>query len=100
VPEEERRALALVLIHAASALQLADGRLASASRRWRGLAVAATLGFALLLPLQGFATWRGLSQGLQQDAARRACEVPRSPPPIAPCWIAFPAHRPTRCGRS
>jgi hypothetical protein len=30
------------------------------------------LGFLLLLPLQEFATWRGLSQGLQQDSARRA----------------------------
>ena len=70
--------LALVLLHAASALHPADGRLASARRRWRGLAVAATLGFALLLPLQGFATWRGLSQGLQQDAARRAAAERRS----------------------
>lgn len=36
------------------------------------------LGFLLLLPLQGFATWRGLSQGLQQDSARRADAERRS----------------------
>lgn len=70
--------LALVLMHAASAVIPADGRLASARRRWRGLAVAAALGFLLLLPLQGFATWRGLSQGIQQDAARRADAERRS----------------------
>ena len=70
--------LALVLMHAASAVHPSNGRLAAARRRWRGLAVAATLGFLLLLPLQGFATWRGLSQGLQQDAARRAAAERRS----------------------
>ncbi|MCP9902223.1 hypothetical protein KBZ12_16815 [Cyanobium sp. Cruz CV13-4-11] len=70
--------LALVLLHAASALHPADGRLASARKRWRGLAVAATLGFALLLPLQGFATWRGLSQAIQQDSARGADAERRS----------------------
>ena len=36
------------------------------------------LGFLLLLPLQEFATWRGLSQGLQQDSARRADAERRS----------------------
>ena len=70
--------LALVLMHAASAVHPSDGRLATARRRWRGLAVAASLGFLLLLPLQGVATWRGLSQGLQQDAARRATAERRS----------------------
>jgi len=70
--------LALVLMHAASAVHPSDGRLAAARRRWRGLAVAASLGFLLLLPLQGFATWRGLSQGLQRDAARRAAAERRS----------------------
>lgn len=70
--------LALVLMHAASAVHRSDGRLAAARRRWRVLAVAASLGFLLLLPLQGFATWRGLSQGLQQDAARRAAAERRS----------------------
>lgn len=48
--------LALVLLHAASALHPADGRLASVRKRWRGLAVAATLGFALLLPNGTLAT--------------------------------------------
>jgi hypothetical protein len=70
--------LALALMHAASAVIPADGRLASARRRWRGLAVAAALGFLLLLPLQGFAIWRGLSQGIQQDATRRADAEKRS----------------------
>ena len=36
------------------------------------------LGFLLQLPLQEFATWRGLSQGLQQDSARRADAERRS----------------------
>ena len=36
------------------------------------------LGFLLLLPLQEFASWRGLSQGLQQDYARRADAERRS----------------------
>jgi hypothetical protein len=70
--------VALVMMHAASAVEPADGRLASARMRWRGLAVTAVLGFLLLLPLQGFATWRGLSQGIQQDATRRADAEKRS----------------------
>lgn len=48
--------LALVPMHAASAVHPADGRLVSARRRWRGMAVAATLGFALRLPNGTLAT--------------------------------------------
>jgi len=72
--------LALALMHAASAVDPADGRLASALRRWRGLAVAVAFGFLLLLPLQGVATWRGLRQGLQQEAVRRNEAERRSGP--------------------
>ena len=41
VDEEERLALALVLMHAASAVHPAVARLVSVSTQWRGLALAA-----------------------------------------------------------
>lgn len=63
--------LALILVHSAAGLSPADGQLAATRVRWRGLAVAVTFGFLLLLPLQGIATWGGLTRGLQQDGVRR-----------------------------
>lgn len=70
--------LALVLVHTSAALTPQDGRRAATRLRWRSLAVAASLGFVLLLPLQGVATWRGLSRGLHQDGARRLQAEQRS----------------------
>jgi hypothetical protein len=51
----------LVLLHFASNLEPANGRWQARCASFRHLAIAATLGFLLVVPLQGFATWKAIA---------------------------------------
>jgi hypothetical protein len=66
--------ISLVLLHFASHLEPGVGRWQARCTTFRNLAIAATLGFLLLVPLQGFATWRALSF-VQADAAQQRRQV-------------------------
>ncbi len=64
------------LVHIAAALSPANLALRAHLKSLRKLAIAATLGFLLLIPLQGFATWRGFriaktNQATQINTAKR-----------------------------
>jgi len=50
--------ISLVLLHFASHLEPANGRWQARCITFRQLAIAATLGFLLVVPLQAFATWK------------------------------------------
>ena len=54
--------LALMLLQGAAILLPGNRLITTGLRRWRHLACFAALGFLLLLPLQAFATHRGISQ--------------------------------------
>jgi hypothetical protein len=54
--------LALILLHGAAILLPGNRLITTGLRRWRHWACFAALGFLLLLPLQAFATHRGISQ--------------------------------------
>lgn len=53
--------ISLVLLHFASHIEPTNGRWQARCITFRQLAIAATLGFLLLVPLQAFATWKALT---------------------------------------
>jgi hypothetical protein len=53
--------ISLVLLHFASHLEPANGRWQARCITFRQLAIAATLGFLLVVPLQAFATWKAMA---------------------------------------
>lgn len=53
--------ISLVLLHFAAYLESANGRWQARCITFRQLAIAATLGFLLVVPLQAFATWRAIA---------------------------------------
>ena len=66
---------ALMLLHAASLLLPGNRLITTGLRRWRQWACFAALGFLLLLPLQAFATHRGIAQmGAVQAEQRQGAE--------------------------
>ncbi len=58
--------ISLVLVHLAAYLDPSNGRWQARSAGFRHLAIAATLGFLLIIPLQGFATWKALAAAQSQ----------------------------------
>lgn len=53
--------ISLVLLHFASHLEPANGRWLARCTTFRSLAISATLGFLLIVPLQAFATWKAIA---------------------------------------
>ena len=53
--------ISLVLLHFAADLEPANGRWQARCTTFRQLAIAATLGFLLVVPLQAFSTWRAIA---------------------------------------
>ena len=66
---------ALILLHGASLLLPGNRLITTGLRRWRQWACFAALGFLLLLPLQAFATHRGITQmGAVQAEQRQGAD--------------------------
>lgn len=68
--------ISLVLLHFASEREPANGRWQARCTTYRQLAIAATLGFLLLVPLQAFATWKLLaaSRAVSTEQQRQVAE--------------------------
>ena len=81
--------ISLVLLHLASYLEPANGRWQARCTTFRHLAIAATLGFLLLVPLHIFATWKTMAasdaavtvQQRQVSSVSRLCGRGSAPPP-------------------